>query len=85
MIARQAQEQPDRAGHGKTRRLPLAIGICSTAGLARGLSHLALYFELSAASLEKCIPEIALLDDAVPGADQLLPSVDVFPTRLLDL
>jgi hypothetical protein len=62
-----------------------ALGICSTGEFARGLSYLAPRFELSTAWLEERVPEITLLDDAVPVADQSLLSVDIFPTRLLVL
>jgi hypothetical protein len=63
----------------------VAIGIRSTSEFARGLSHLAACFELSTAWLEERVPEMALLNDSVPVADQPLPSVDIFPTRLLIL
>jgi hypothetical protein len=50
-----------------------------------GLGYLAPCFELSFARLKERIPEMALLDDSVPVADQLLPSVDTLLTRLLVL
>jgi hypothetical protein len=63
----------------------VTIGVRSTGEFARGLGHLTPCIELSIARLEERIPEMTLLDDAVPIAGQLLPSVDIFPTRLLVL
>ncbi|KAJ5465273.1 uncharacterized protein N7458_000959 [Penicillium daleae] len=50
----------------------VAIGICSTGEFARCLRHLAPCFELSATWLQQRVPEMALLDDAVPFGDGIL-------------
>jgi hypothetical protein len=61
----------------------VAIRVCWIGEFARGRLYLAPCFELSIARLKECVPEMALLDDSIPIADQLLPNFYTLLTRLL--
>ena len=75
----------DRVGHGKPGWLPHRNRGPLEWRVRSRPSYLAPCFELSIARLKERVPEIALLNDSVPVANQPLPSVDTLPTRLLVL